>query len=155
MKALTGDLMEPEYMILFIAIFVSFGLILRKFVSKKEITVKQIVFVGIMAAIAIPAMLPYLSPANLLEYSKFLGISSPKTEVNHEGPLPQYFGDQFGWEKLVKKVADIYWALPPEERKQTAIFAGNYGEAGAINHFGPAYGLPEAASQSPVSSSFS
>lgn len=42
--------MKPEYMILFTVIFVFFGLVLRKFVSKKEITVKQMVFVGIMAA---------------------------------------------------------------------------------------------------------
>lgn len=49
-ESVCGDLMETEYMILFTVIFVSFGLVLRKFVSKKEVTVKQIVFVGIMAA---------------------------------------------------------------------------------------------------------
>ncbi len=101
-------------------------------------------YVGIMLAIAIPATVPVLSPENLLAYQRFLGISPPKTEVRHDGPLPQYFGDQFGWEQLVKEVADIYWALPPEEREQTAIFASNYGEAGAINHLGPAYALPQA-----------
>ncbi len=99
---------------------------------------------GIIAAITIPAMTPALSPAKLLAYQRFFGIAPPKTEAQHEGPLPQIFGDQFGWEQLVKKVADIYWSLPPEERERTGIFASNYGEAGAINLFGLAYDLPQA-----------
>jgi hypothetical protein len=101
-------------------------------------------FTGLIAAITIPAMVPVLSPAKLLAYQGFLGITPPKTEVQHNGPLPQNFGDQFGWEQLVKEIADIYRALPPEERKRTGIFASNYGEAGAINLFGPTYGLPPA-----------
>ena len=64
----------------------------------------------------------------------------------HRGPLPQLFGDQFGWEELVAEVARIYNSLPPDERSRTAIFAQNYGEAGAINLFGPRYGLPAAIS---------
>src|SRR3546814_14130345 len=32
------------------------------------------------------------------------------------------------------------------ERASTAIYANNYGEAGAINRYGPAYGLPTAIS---------
>ncbi len=42
--------MEPEHMLLFTVIFVFFGLALRRYVSKKEIRLKQLVFVGIMAA---------------------------------------------------------------------------------------------------------
>ena len=34
----------------------------------------------------------------------------------------------------------------PEKRSKTAILAGNYGEAGAIDLFGPQYGLPSAIS---------
>lgn len=139
--------LSPIYPMLYAAgAVVIEGWLTRGFSWKRRQWQKTVIasYVGVMATVAIPAMLPFLSPANLLAYNRFLGISPPKTEVNHEGPLPQYFGDQFGWEQLVKKVADIYWALPPEEREQTAIFAGNYGEAGAINHFGSAYGLPEA-----------
>ena len=103
-----------------------------------------VLYVACTAAITLPATVPFLSPDRLIGYQSFLGISPPKTEVLHEGPLPQILGDQFGWEQLVKEVANIYWALPPEERKRTVIFASNYGEAGAINHFGPSYGLPTA-----------
>ena len=86
-----------------------------------------------------PAVLP---PEKLVAYLRRLGLAPPKTEVRHEGPLEQRLGDQFGWEELVSDVARIYKSLPPEERARTGIFASNYGEAGALNLFGPAYGLP-------------
>ncbi|HEY6349233.1 MAG TPA: hypothetical protein VI636_07470 [Candidatus Angelobacter sp.] len=47
---------------------------------------------------------------------------------------------------MVREVARIYSTLSPEERAKTAIFANNYGEAGAIDYFGPRYGLPKAIS---------
>lgn len=56
------------------------------------------------------------------------------------------FVEQIGWPDLVETVADLYLALPIEEQPRTAILTGNYGEAGAINLYGPAYSLPEAIS---------
>lgn len=93
-----------------------------------------------------PLVLPILSPAGYIAYENRLGFTPPKTEVAHRGPLPQIFGDQFGWEELVAEVARIYRSLPPEERARTGIFANNYGEAGAVDLFGPRHGLPPAIS---------
>jgi len=104
---------------------------------------------GIIAASGIlfaPMMLPVLPPERYVAYQKVLGMQPGKTEVEHVGPLPQLFGDQFGWPELVAEVARIYNALPAEEQAKACIFAGNYGEAGAINQFGPRYGLPTAIS---------
>lgn len=56
------------------------------------------------------------------------------------------FAEQIGWPEYVAAVAAIYHALPPNERAHTAIFANNYGEAGAVNLYGPKYGLPRAIS---------
>jgi hypothetical protein len=56
------------------------------------------------------------------------------------------FAEEIGWPELVETVAGIYTALPAAEKAQTGILAGNYGEAGALNLYGPAYGLPEAIS---------
>ena len=41
-------------------------------------------------------------------------------------------------------MAREYHALPPGQRASTAILAGNYGEAGAIDRYGPGDGLPPA-----------
>ena len=57
--------------------------------------------------------------------------------------LHDNFTEQIGWPELAQTVARIYAALPEAERSQTAILAGNYGEAGAINLYGRQYGLPE------------
>jgi hypothetical protein len=54
--------------------------------------------------------------------------------------------EEIGWPELVKTVAEIRAKLPLEERAQVGILAGNYGEAGAIDLYGPAYNLPEAIS---------
>lgn len=54
--------------------------------------------------------------------------------------------EELGWPELVKTVAQIRDTLPAEDRTHLAVLAGNYGEAGAINLYGPAYGLPPAIS---------
>jgi hypothetical protein len=47
---------------------------------------------------------------------------------------------------MVAEVAKIYNSMPPEERARTGILAGTYGDAGAIDFFGPRYGLPKSIS---------
>jgi len=97
-------------------------------------------------AIFAPIALPLLPVEKFVAYQKSIGIEPPKTEVGHSGPLPQHFGDMFGWPEMVEKVAGVYNSLPPDERSRAAIYGSNYGEAGAIDHYGPAYGLPKAIS---------
>jgi len=53
------------------------------------------------------------------------------------------FVEQIGWTEVTESVADIYSGLPVEEQSRTGILTANYGEAGAINLYGAAYGLPE------------
>jgi 4-amino-4-deoxy-L-arabinose transferase-like glycosyltransferase len=54
--------------------------------------------------------------------------------------------EQVGWPELVQSVAHVYSDIPDQEKSTTQILTGNYGEAGAINLYGPEYGLPEAIS---------
>jgi hypothetical protein len=88
-----------------------------------------------------------LPPEQYIAYEQALGFKPQKAEMKHDGPLPQPIGDQFGWPEMVRDVAAIYNSLPPDERARTGIFTGNYGQAGAINLFGPRYGLPRAYSR--------
>ncbi len=62
------------------------------------------------------------------------------------GRLPQFFADRLGWRELAESVAEIHRALPPEDRERACVFGQNYGQAGAIDFFGPALGLPKAIS---------
>jgi hypothetical protein len=96
---------------------------------------------------AIPLVTWMLPPERLLAYQTAIGFKPAKAEVHHESLLNQPIADQFGWPEMAREVAAIYNSLPPEDRAQTGIWAGNYGEAGAINEFGPQYGLPHAYSR--------
>jgi hypothetical protein len=50
--------------------------------------------------------------------------------------------EEIGWDDLLQTVAGIRDALPEEQRARVGVVVGNYGEAGAIEIFGPAYQLP-------------
>jgi hypothetical protein len=54
------------------------------------------------------------------------------------------FREEIGWLDLARSVANIYRSLSAEEQGHTGILAGNYGEVGALNLYGPAMGLPHA-----------
>ncbi len=56
------------------------------------------------------------------------------------------FNYEIGYQEMVATVAQVRDTLPVEERTRLGIFAGDVGEAGAVNLYGPAYGLPQAIS---------
>ena len=56
------------------------------------------------------------------------------------------FNYEIGYREMVATVAKVRDTLPVEERARLGVFAGDVGEAGAINLYGPAYGLPTAIS---------
>jgi len=93
-----------------------------------------------------PIAIPVLPPELYIRYTKVLHLQPPRIETWKLGPLPQLYADQFGWEEMVATVVRVYKSLPPEVRAKTAIFGQNYGQAGAIDLFGPKYGLPPAIS---------
>jgi 4-amino-4-deoxy-L-arabinose transferase-like glycosyltransferase len=134
----------PVYPILFAAGAVGFERITsRSFTWSRAAYVTAIVAVGALLA---PISCPILSPESYLRYQAALGINPPAAERQNNGPLPQYFADEFGWKEMVQRVARVYDALPPDQRARTAIFCNSWGEAAAIDFFGPRYGLPRAIS---------
>ena len=52
-----------------------------------------------------------------------------------------FFKDEFGWPELTDQVAAA-WRREGLTPDRAVILAGNYGEAGALAHFGPTRGLP-------------
>jgi hypothetical protein len=106
-------------------------------------------YAGLMVlggAVLAPTVVPVLPAETYIRYAAALHIQQPRIENSQLGPLPQLFADQFGWPELAETVAGVYNGLPAEVRLKTAIFGYNYGSAGAIDLFGPKYGLPAAIS---------
>lgn len=98
---------------------------------------------NVAAAMAITALILDIFAAGAFT----LPLSSPGTErfarvVKEKGD----FAEELGWPELVAEVARIRDSLPEAERSGLGILAGNYGEAGAVNLYGPAHGLPRAIS---------
>jgi hypothetical protein len=109
----------------------------------KPVFLSAILVTGLLFA---PLVLPLLPPHKLVAYMRAIHLQPPRTETSHTAALPQVFADQFGWEQMVGSVAHVYHHLRPEDEKRAAIFCQNYGEAGAIDSFGPKLGLPPAIS---------
>jgi len=96
--------------------------------------------------ITAPFALPLLPVERFLAYQRALAVEPGTEERKRVGPLPQHFADRFGWEELAQMTAGAFRTLSAEERASCVVYAGNYGEAGAIDRFGPALGLPRAIS---------
>ncbi|MGB8413631.1 MAG: glycosyltransferase family 39 protein [Candidatus Binatus sp.] len=97
---------------------------------------------GLIALVA----LPILPPETYLRYTHFLHVSQPKFEHRQSSELPQMLADRLGWPEMAAAVAKVYQSIPADERARTAIVGQNYGEAGAIDFYGPKLGLPKAIS---------
>jgi hypothetical protein len=94
-----------------------------------------------------PVTVPVFSPDHFLAYTKRLPFKLPVMEYQHRrAALPQWYADQFGWNEIVAETAQAWNQLAPEERPDCAVFAQDYGQAGAIDFLGRRYGLPPALS---------
>lgn len=138
--------LAPIYPMLYAAGAVFWERVIAAYRQLRWLRVAIPVELFVFGAVAAPLVLPILPPEKIPAYMNALGVKMTRTENSMVSPLPQYFADQFGWPEMVAKVAEVYNSLPPEERAKTAILAGNYGGAGAIDFFGPRYGLPKSIS---------
>jgi 4-amino-4-deoxy-L-arabinose transferase-like glycosyltransferase len=91
----------------------------------------------------LPITVPVLTPDRFIAYMEKLPFKLPVMEHAHaRAKLPQWYADQFGWQEIVAETSVAWNQLSPEERRDCGIFAQDYGQAGAIDFFGPKYGLP-------------
>lgn len=94
-----------------------------------------------------PIVVPVLSPDGFLAYTKYLPFKLPVMEHAHaRAALPQWYSDQFGWKEIADETEVAWNRIPVGERTDCGIFAQDYGQAGAIDFFGRAHGLPGAMS---------
>jgi Dolichyl-phosphate-mannose-protein mannosyltransferase len=89
--------------------------------------------------------MPFLPPAQLADlYARRhvarLGVL--RWEDGKDHPLPQDFADMLAWREMTAKFAHAYDLLDSTEKAHTLLFCDNYGQAGALNYYGPQYHLP-------------
>ena len=94
------------------------------------------------AAIVLPTILPLLPPEVAARYGSVLGTVQ-RPERGQTSPLPQLLADRTGWESGVEDVARVFRSLPADDQAKAVFFAPSYGQAGALEFFGPRLGLPD------------
>jgi hypothetical protein len=101
-----------------------------------------LVLVVVLGAAMMPFSKAILPVETFVAYAERLGISAPAEERHQMGALPQHFADMHGWRELAETVSGVYSTLPPSDRARTCVFAENYGQAGAIEHYAGEMDLP-------------
>ncbi len=97
--------------------------------------------------LTLPIGIPIFPPEQMAHYSLAIGATSALRNNHGElDRLPQDYADMIGWPEQVQAVANVYNSLPPEDRARAVVLAANYGEAGAIDYYGPKLGVPNAIS---------
>jgi 4-amino-4-deoxy-L-arabinose transferase-like glycosyltransferase len=77
--------------------------------------------------VLVPILLPVL-PTDVMARSGLLKVPT--------------LAEMYGWPDLAHEVAAAYASLHPSERRGAMVLASNYGEAGALDLYGPGLGLP-------------
>ena len=139
-----AEYLSPAYSILFAA----GGVALERWWDRRSLSWLRVAMAvqlvaGLMLA---PMVVPILPVETYLAYAGGLGVQPSTSENKELSELPQFYADMFGWQEKAVAVAEVYDSLPPRDRAVAAIFAENYGRAGAIDYFGPELGLPYAIS---------
>ncbi len=101
----------------------------------------------ITGLLLVPLSLPILSPEAFIRLNSITGgADMGKAENLVSSALPQSYADRYGWREMVASVKQAYDTLTPEEQADTCVLTTNYGEAGAVDFYGAAVGLPRAIS---------
>ncbi len=107
-------------------------------------------YVSILCAVGLalaPLNMPVLPPADTAAYNRAVGLSRyVRWETIPSSGLPMLLSGRIGWEELAKRVSEVYYDLPEDDRKNCGILCMNYGELGALDYYSKKYKLPQAIS---------
>jgi 4-amino-4-deoxy-L-arabinose transferase-like glycosyltransferase len=91
------------------------------------VAVPLVVLEAVLLVLVAPIVLPVRSTASM--------VSSGVWQDS-------FYKDEIGWPELVDRTSSAWRSLAPAERADGAIVARNYGEASALEHYGPSRELP-------------
>ncbi len=103
--------------------------------------------VTISGLLIVPFAIPILTARAFIAYNDLAGgLGAQKQENLIASELPQSYADRDGWIEMVAAVKQAYDTLTPAEQADACVLTKNYGEAGAVDLYGVALGLPRAIS---------
>ncbi|MBN9299354.1 MAG: glycosyltransferase family 39 protein [Filimonas sp.] len=126
----------------------AFGAVRLQAWTNKWWKISMLAFSTLIGIRLVPLMLPFRPPASLAGYytrhplAQKIGVLRWEDQQDHS--LPQDFADMLSWKEMTRKVSRAYESLDSTEKASTLLFCDNYGQAGAVNYYGPEYHLPSA-----------
>ena len=133
--------LAPIYPVLFAAGAVSF----EQFATmgrRAWLRPAYVILLVIGGIVIAPLAIPVLPVQATVRYVQSTSGTNVKSEKFDTGVLPQHFADRFGWGEMAAAVGEVYHSLSATDQANACIFTGNYGEAGALEFYGPRMGLP-------------
>lgn len=114
-----------------------------------KLKVIGLLLVLLLSSLIVPMGIPVMSADRLAALyaripSNLGGEALLRWEDGEMHPLPQDFADMLGWDELANIVIRASDTIADKNR--IVIYAENYGQAGAIEHFGQQHGLPDVVS---------
>jgi 4-amino-4-deoxy-L-arabinose transferase-like glycosyltransferase len=125
--------LSPAYPMLFAGGAYAIQLLVEQRPRLARLQMPYMIILAACGLLLVPFAIPILPLGAFIRYSQ-------------SATLPQNFADRYGWREMVTEVKTVYDTLTPQEKSEACIFTANYGEAGAIDFYGPALGLPRAIS---------
>ena len=113
---------------------------IEEWLSWKALRGAVLIAVTVVGVLLAPLALPILPPEEYALYAASLGIPSgaASSERGERATLPPQLAGMFGWPEMAAKVAAVYNALPSDERAHAVFYGRDYGEAAALEIYGPA-----------------
>ncbi|QNE19106.1 glycosyltransferase family 39 protein [Kribbella qitaiheensis] len=112
------------------AVFAGAGIAADRWMRSRRRALTLYGVLGLSLLIAAPLGLPLLPERTAIAYGKMLGVDQARS--------------QSGWPELADSVARATNQLSPAERSRAVVYAYSYGQAAALQRYGPARGLPQA-----------
>ncbi|HEY1429636.1 MAG TPA: glycosyltransferase family 39 protein [Candidatus Tumulicola sp.] len=138
---------RPYYIFgIYPALFAAGGVAVERWSAKFARRRVGIAVTALVVAVPfVPIVLPVFALPEYMRYESAIGITALGEKLSkNEAPhlMNPLYADQLGWKAMVRTVAGAYREIPEPQRSMTAIFADRYAYAGALDLYGPPYGLP-------------
>jgi hypothetical protein len=146
MAMILGQSSRPDRIAAMYTVFFASGAVaierLRQPLVRRLVSVLTIVvLIGGGIALA-PISSPLLPPPTLKDYISAVRLPLDIEKGKTGEQLPQWLADRLGWRELASDVAQVYHSLPSDEQRNSILISTSYGEAGALELYGPEFGLP-------------
>jgi 4-amino-4-deoxy-L-arabinose transferase-like glycosyltransferase len=139
--------LSPAYPMLFAAGAYGLQLLVQQRPRLGWLQPTAIALLGLAGLVSVPFAIPILSPEAFVGLNVSTGGAAVVKQENLvSSDLPQNYADRYGWTEMVGAIKQAYDTLTPAEKVEACILTKNYGEAGAVDFYGAALGLPKAIS---------